>query len=337
MTLSATLEHWPFQRPFRITGHVFDGIDVVVATARAGGLCGRGEAAGVYYHGETAADMKARIDALDAGELDLDRERLLAMMPAGGARNAVDCALWELESRRVAQPVWKLAGVQAMRPLLTTWTLGAEDAGAMAGRATQYVQARMLKLKLLGDGADAERVTAVRAARPDAWIGVDANQGFTRDSFHDLVPTLVDARVRLVEQPFPTDKDHWLDGLASPIPLAADESVQERADIERLVGRVDMINIKLDKSGGLTEALAMVALARRLGLKVMVGNMIGTSLSAAPGFVLGQLCDLADLDGPLLLSRDRTPPVAYADGSICCPDEVWGHADMHACELEAPR
>jgi L-alanine-DL-glutamate epimerase-like enolase superfamily enzyme len=337
MTLSAALEHWPFQRPFRITGHVFDGIDLVVATARAGGLCGRGEAAGVYYHGETAAGMKARIDALDAGELDLDRERLLAMMPAGGARNAVDCALWELESRRAAQPVWKLAGLQAMRPLLTTWTLGAEDAGTMARRAAQYVQARMLKLKLVGDGADAERVAAVRAARPDAWIGVDANQGFTRDSFHDLVPTLVDARVRLVEQPFPMDKDHWLDGLASPIPLAADESVQERADIERLVGRVDMINIKLDKSGGLTEALAMVALARQLGLKVMVGNMIGTSLSTAPGIVLGQLCDLADLDGPLLLSRDRTPPVVYADGSICCPDDVWGHADTRVSELDASR
>jgi L-alanine-DL-glutamate epimerase-like enolase superfamily enzyme len=337
MTLSATLEHCAFQRPFRITGHVFDGIDLVVAAVRADGLCGRGEAAGVYYHGETAAGMKAQIDALGAGGLDLDRERLLAAMPAGGARNAVDCALWELESRRAAQPVWKLAGLQGVRPLPTTWTLGAEDAGAMARRATQYAQARMLKLKLVGDGADAGRVAAVRAARPDAWIGVDANQGFTRDSFHDLVPTLVAARVQLVEQPFPTDKDHWLDGLASPIPLAADESVQVRADIERLVGRVDMINIKLDKAGGLTEALAMVALARRLGLKTMVGNMIGTSLSTAPGFVLGQLCDLADLDGPLLLSRDRTPSVAYADGSVSCPDDVWGHADTRVSEAEASR
>jgi L-alanine-DL-glutamate epimerase-like enolase superfamily enzyme len=221
--------------------------------------------------------------------------------------------------------------------LPTTWTLGAEDAGAMAQRATHHAAARMLKLKLVGDGADAERVAAVRAARPDAWIGVDANQGFTRDSFHDLVPALVDARVQLVEQPFPTDQDHWLDGLASPIPLAADESVQVCADIERLVGRVDMINIKLDKSGGLTEALAMVALARRLGLKVMVGNMIGTSLSTAPGFVLGQLCDLADLDGPLLLSRDRTPSVVYADGAVFCSDDVWGHANTHACEAEESR
>jgi len=337
MTLSSTLEHWAFRQPFRITGHVFDGIDVVIATVRAGGLSGRGEAAGVYYRGETAAAMAASIDALDVDAADLDRQRLLALLPAGGARNAVDCALWELESRRTAQPVWKLAGVPQLRPLPTTWTLGAEDPGTMAQRARQYDQARLLKLKLVGDGADAERVAAVRAARPDAWIGVDANQGFTRDSFHALLPVLVDADVQLVEQPFPTDCDHWLDGLGSPIPLAADESVQHRADIEPLVGRVEMINIKLDKCGGLTEALAMVALARRLGLKVMVGNMIGTSLSTAPAFVLGQCCDLADLDGPLLLSADRTPSVVYRDGGIWCAENVWGHANPPLVEMETAR
>jgi len=337
MNISTTIEHWALQRPFRITGHVFHGIDVVITTASADGHSGRGEAAGVYYRGENAASMASQVAALDVEALGLSRERLLTMMPAGGARNAVDCALWELESMRTGQPAWKLAGLPGTRPLPTTWTLGAEDAGAMAQRATQYADARMLKLKLVGDGVDAERVAAVRAARPDVWIGVDANQGFTPDSFHDLLPALVDARVQLVEQPFPTDRDLWLDGLDSPIPLAADESVQVSADIERLAGRVDVINIKLDKCGGLTEGLAMVALARRLGLKVMVGNMIGTSLSTAPGFLLGQLCDLVDLDGPLLLSQDRTPAVVYSNGSISCPDNVWGHANARAAELERSR
>jgi L-Ala-D/L-Glu epimerase len=329
MSVTTTLEHWPCERPFRITGHVFHGVDVVVATVRAGGQQGRGEGAGVYYRGETAQGMAAQIARLELDPVALGREGLLAAMPPGGARNAVDCALWELESLRAAQPVWKLAGLPHARPLPTTWTLGADDAGAMALRAVQFASARLLKLKLLGDGADAERVVAVRAARPDAWLGVDANQGFTPDSFHDLLPTLVDAQVKLVEQPFPIGQDNWLDGIASPIPLAADESVQDRHDLERLVGRVDMVNIKLDKCGGLTEALAMVDIARRLGLKTMVGNMVGTSLSIAPGFVLGQLCDLADLDGPLLLARDRDPAVVYSDGNVACPDEVWGHA--HAC------
>ena len=321
MKLSTAIEHWAYERPFRITGHTFDGIDVLVATVEHQGLRGRGEAAGVYYRGETAATM-----AIQVGEIEpsLNRQELLALMPAGGARNAVDCALWELESLQTGQPVWRLAGLNEVRPLLTTYTLGADEAGAMAERARQFASARALKLKLVGDGADAERVAAVRAARPDVWMGVDANQGFTRDSFDALLPTLVAARVQLVEQPFPRDRDDWLDGLRSPIPLAADESVQDRRDIEALAGRVNVINIKLDKCGGLTEALAMVALARRLGLKVMVGNMVGTSLSTAPGFVLGQLCDLVDLDGPLLLTRDRTPAVAYADGHISCPAAVWG-------------
>lgn len=336
MKLFTTTEHWACQRPFRITGHVFDGIDGIVAHVEADGVRGRGEAAGVYYRGETAAEMADQVAHAAGAIAGAGRTGLQRLMGPGGARNAVDCALWELESRRAMQPVWKLAGLHAVRPLLTTWTLGAEDAGSMAKRATEeYAAARALELKLLGDGDDAERVAAVRAARPDAWIGVDANQGFTPDTFHALLPTLVDARVQLVEQPFPTSRDRWLHGLASPIPLAADESVQDSEDVERMVGLVDMINIKLDKCGGLTEGLVMVALARRLGLKVMVGNMVGSSLATAPGFVLGQLCDLVDLDGPLLLARDRTPSVSYSEGHISCPDAVWGaNAPLQAVTLE---
>jgi L-alanine-DL-glutamate epimerase-like enolase superfamily enzyme len=333
--ISAAIEHWPFLRPFRITGHVFDGVDVLVATVEAGGLQGRAEAAGVYYRGETAVTLAAQVASLAAGVNTLSRQELLQAMPAGGARNAVDCALWDLEAKQARQPVWQLAKLPGTKPLLTTFTIGADDPNRMAALACGMAGAKALKLKLLGDGGDAERVRAVHRARPDAWLGVDANQGFTPASYHDLLPALVAARVQLVEQPFPTDRDADLDGLGSPIPLAADESVQDHRDIERFVGRVDVINIKLDKCGGLTEALAMVATARACGLKLMVGNMLGTSLSTAPGFVLGQLCDLVDLDGPTFLAQDRTPSVVYANGLIDCADTVWGSAaPRHAVPQE---
>ncbi len=205
----------------------------------------------------------------------------------------------------------------------------------MASLATSMKQARALKLKLLGDDGDAERVRAVRAARPDTWIGVDANQGFTPTSFHALLPALMDANVQLVEQPFPIARDADLDGLGSPIPLAADESVQDHRDIERFVGRVNVINIKLDKCGGLTEALAMVSLARSLGFELMVGTMTATSLSTAAGFVLGQVCDLVDLDAPTFLARDHVPPVAYVDGHLHCPDAIWGSATSFGSATES--
>jgi L-alanine-DL-glutamate epimerase-like enolase superfamily enzyme len=166
----------------------------------------------------------------------------------------------------------------------------------------------------------------VRQARPDVWLGVDANQGFTPDSYHALLPALVTAGVALVEQPFAVGREADLDGLDSPILLAADESVLDRHGIEAMRGRVGVINIKLDKCGGLTEALAMVALIKAAGMKVMVGNMVGTSLSAAPGYVLGQLCDFVDLDGPMFLARDRQPAIRYEDGHIVCPEQVWGGA-----------
>jgi L-alanine-DL-glutamate epimerase-like enolase superfamily enzyme len=332
MKILTRIEHWPFKKPFQITGHTFDGLDVLVVTVESNGAVGRGEAAGVYYRGETAELMASQVAKATEGLQSLDRRDLGSLLGPGGARNALDCALWELESKLAGEPVWKLAGLAQPRPLLTTITLGAEAPAQMAEGARGVGHARALKLKLLGDDQDAARVGQVRAARPDVWLGVDANQGFTRDSFHALLPALVDADVKLVEQPFPLDRDRDLDGLGSPIPIAADESVQDRHDIEKLDGRVNVINIKLDKSGGLTEALAMVTEARRLGLQVMVGNMCGTSLSAAPGFVLGQSCDVVDLDGPLFLARDRAPTVTYADGQVFCPDEVWGSPQAVAAQ-----
>ena len=194
----------------------------------------------------------------------------------------------------------------------------------MARTAISYVGAQAIKLKLTGTAIDAARVNAVRAARPEAWLGVDANQGFTRASLADLLPTLIEARVGLIEQPFPIGREADLEGLRSPIPIAADESVQDLKDVAGLVGRFNVVNIKLDKSGGLTEGLAMARQARSLGLDVMVGNMTGTVLAMAPSALVGQLCRVVDLDGPIFLRNDRSPAAVYEGGTFWAPPEVWG-------------
>lgn len=325
MEILARVEKWPLATPFRITGRTFTELDVVVVTLRDGDLEGHGEAAGVYYHRETASSMTTQIAAVrEPIEAGVNRQVLRRLLPAGGARNALDCALWDVEAKRAGRPVWQLAGLAAPRPLLTTYTLGADEPAKMARGALAYAGARALKLKLTGEATDAERVRAVRAARPDVWIGVDANQGFTRESLERLLAVLIEARVGLIEQPFPIGQDADLEGLNSSIPIAADESAQDVGDVAGLVGRFDVMNIKLDKCGGLTEALAMAEEGRRLGLKIMVGNMLGTSLAMAPAFLVGQLCAVVDLDGPLLLASDRSPKVAYENGQVWCPQEVWG-------------
>lgn len=313
--------------PFRISGHVWDAAALVVVEVADDGAVGRGEACGVYYRNDTVPRIVEDLESI-RGEIEsgIDRAALQRLLPACGARNALDCALWELEARRARQPVWRLAGLQATRPLLTTYTIGAADPAAMASGASAFADARAIKLKLTGDGADAERVAAVRAARPDVWLGVDANQGFTPATLHELLPTLLAADVRLVEQPFPIGRESDMQGLALPIDVAADESVRVIEDLAPLAGLFDVVNIKLDKCGGLTHGLAMADEARRLGFKVMVGNMTGTSWAQAPAFVIGQSCDVVDLDGPLLLARDRSPGVVYEDGHVWCADEVWGGA-----------
>jgi L-alanine-DL-glutamate epimerase-like enolase superfamily enzyme len=324
--MRTTIEALPLRAPFRIAGFTFTEIPVLLVELSDGALRGRGEAAGVYYLDDQPAGMARTLDGCrSAIEAGISREELRSLMPVGGARNAVDCALWELEAKRAGEPVWKLAGLDCTIPLTTTFTLGADDPATMANSARALRDAAALKLKLSGDIAlDIERVREVRAARPDVWLAVDANQAFTADSLSRLLPTLVDARVLLVEQPLARGREADLDAFTSPIPLAADESVQGVADIENLLGRFDVVNIKLDKCGGLTEALMMVEAARRCGLHVMVGNMIGSSLAMAPAFVLGQRCDVIDLDGPTFLVADRSPGVTYRDGTIWCPREIWG-------------
>ncbi len=327
MQLTFAREVVPLSAPFAITGYTFTDITVVVARVAERDAAGEGESAGVYYLGDDADRICAALENVRRDvEAGVDRESLRRLLPPGGARNALDCALWDLEAKRLRQPVWRIAGLERPRPLLTTFTIPANDPGAMTAKAIEYAQAKSLKLKLTGElPLDAERVRAVRKARPDAWMAVDANQGFTPASLTALMPDLVACKVKLVEQPFARGREADLEGFRCPIPVAADESVQGLAEIEPLVGRFDIVNIKLDKCGGLTEGLAMATEARRHGLGVMVGNMVGTSLAMAPAWILGQLCDFNDLDGTLFISRDRTPTMSFVGGKVSYPETGWGH------------
>jgi L-alanine-DL-glutamate epimerase-like enolase superfamily enzyme len=328
MNRSLTVEtgDWPLKTPLRIANGFFPTSEVVTVSITQDGAVGRGEAEGVYYLNDTADVIRGQIQSVRREiEQGADRSSLAKLLPQGGARNALDCALWDLEAQISGKPAWQAAGLEEPRRLQTTWTIGADSPEAMAALAAGMEGWEFIKLKLVGDGEDRQRVEAVRNARPAAWIGVDANQGFDRPMLEALMPAFVAARVKLIEQPFPVGEEHQLDGLDSPIPIAADESAQSSADLEPLVGRFDVVNIKLDKCGGLTEGLEMARAARAQGLQVMVGNMTGTSLAMAPAFLVGQLCDLVDLDGPLLLTHDRDPPMIYEAGMIDSPHRLWGY------------
>ena len=327
VVIRAAVARFPLKEPFHITGYTMVDVEALTVEIEANGVVGRGEAAGVYYREsdnprENLRQIEALRSQLQAG---LDRRALQALLPPGGARNALDCALWDLEARTSGRAAWQIAGLQPPVPLLTTFTVGANEPDKMVADARAYGGARAIKLKLTGQPLDAERVRAVRAACPDVWLGVDANQGFTRASLDALLPVMVDARVQLIEQPFKIGAEDLLDGLQSPIPIAADESAQSLTDIPKLAGRFNVVNIKLDKCGGLTEALSMARTAAQLGLDVMVGNMVGTSLAMAPAFLVGQLCKVVDLDGPVFLRADRSTPVQYNSGMISCPPELWGY------------
>ncbi|HKU67369.1 MAG TPA: dipeptide epimerase [Candidatus Baltobacteraceae bacterium] len=324
-TINARLERWPYTAPFRISGYDWSEAKLVYVEILRDGVRGRGECAGVYYKDDSPekclADIERVREAIASGA---GRADLAELLPEGGARNALDCALWDLEAKTQGVPVWQLAGLENPRPVRTTYTIGADDPAVMVERAQAFADARALKLKLTGTQEDEARVRAVRQARPDVWLAVDANQGFTRAFLEQILPAFVETRVQLIEQPIAVGQEAQLDGFDSPIPIAADESVQNLADLPQLVNRFDIVNIKLDKCGGLTPALAMASAARDLGLGVMVGNMVGTSLAMAPAFLVGQLCDVTDLDGPLLLRDDREPRIEYRDGDIWSSEAVWG-------------
>jgi L-alanine-DL-glutamate epimerase-like enolase superfamily enzyme len=331
LALDARLDFLSAKEPIHISGRVFDGAPVMLTRLTRDGLVGRGEASGVYYNNDEPQQMLETLEVqrheIEAGP---SRAALRELLPAGGARNALDCALWELEALTVGQPVWRLAGAPQPRPLVTTMTCGAALPEKMASNALAFSSARAIKLKLTGETElDAERVKAVRKARPDVWLGVDANQGFTPKTLEPLLGTLVDCNVQLIEQPFARGKEDEMRAIDFPIPTAADESCLDLMELERVHPLFDVINIKLDKCGGLTEGLMMAQRAKALGKKAMVGCMFGTSLAMAAGFVLGQFCDVVDLDAPVWLVKDTTPSVRYVDGELFSPPEVWGGFASH--------
>ena len=325
LKLLVELERWPLQEPFRVTNYTFDHTETLLVKLEQSGQLGLGEASGVYYRNDRPTSMIKQIESLRTSiEAGISRDSLRNLLPPGGARNALDCALWDLEAKLNGRHVWELAALGKPRPLLTTMTCSADSPEKVAAAARAHKDARAIKLKLTGEPVDAERISAAREARPDVWLSVDANQGFSRPFLEQLMPTMLQARVALIEQPFPVGQEALLDGFRSPIPMAADESLQSLSDLTGMVGRFDVVNVKLDKCGGLTEGLAIVRAAHDLGLGVMVGNMLGTSLAIAPAYLVGQLCTPVDLDGPAFLRSDRVLKVRYADGYVDCPSSVWG-------------
>jgi L-alanine-DL-glutamate epimerase-like enolase superfamily enzyme len=326
LKLDVAVETLKLAEPFRISGHCFETADVVTVTLSDGAHRGRGEAAGVYYMGDDLAHMTAALKEARAEiEAGPTRQELRSILPPGGARNAVDAALWELEANRAGTTAWRLCGLKSVNPVRTTFTISANTVEAMTARALEYAHAKAIKVKLTGDiELDLARVRSIRAARPDVWLGVDANQGYSIGQLAGLVDGLRYQRVMLLEQPLPRGHEAHLEGFESPIPIAGDESILSLEELARVANRFDVVNIKLDKCGGLTEGLMMAREARRLGLEVMVGTMIGTSLATAPAFILAQQCAIVDLDGPTFLLRDRSPSVSYRDGALFAGDDVWG-------------
>lgn len=325
-SLSAEKSEIRFAEPFRISGYVFDAMRSIVVRIARGSLTGRGEASGIYYLGEDQQRILETIETVRKEiEAGLSRDELQRRLPPRGARNALDCALWELESLETRRPVWRLAGVPKPRALVTTLTLPAADPAELPAKIDRLGPAKAIKLKLAGDlEDDCERIAVVRAQRPDVWLGVDANQGFVSGDLDALARSLNDHDVSLVEQPLKRGDERSLDGWRPGIPVAADESILDLEDLERLGSHFDVINIKLDKCGGLTEALEMARTARGMGKQLMVGNMGGSTLAMAPGFVVAQLCDFVDLDGPYGHGADPLADEIYRDGEIFVPDRIWG-------------
>jgi L-alanine-DL-glutamate epimerase-like enolase superfamily enzyme len=321
LQLHCAVETWPIAGTFAISRGSKREAHVVVATVTDGRASGRGECVPYARYGETLESVAARIGALPD---DLDRARLQELLPPGAARNAVDCALWDLEARRAGRRVWQLAGLPEPRPEITAYTLSLAEPEVMRAEAQRHAHRPLLKIKLGGEG-DMARLEAVRAGAPDARIIVDANEGWSAEAYADLAPALLALGVEMVEQPLPAGADEALAEMARPLPVCADESCHVRADLPALAGRYDMVNIKLDKAGGLTEALALRDAARAAGFGVMVGCMVGTSLGMAPAVLVAQGAAVTDLDGPLLLALDRAHPLVYdTEGVHPSTPDLWG-------------
>jgi L-alanine-DL-glutamate epimerase-like enolase superfamily enzyme len=290
-----------------------------VLTVRIGE--GRGECVPYARYGESLERVADQIRSLPDG---VTRDRLPDLLPPGAARNAVDCALWDREAKQVGKRVWQLAGLNAPGPLVTAFTLSLDTPDRMEAAARRHGHRPLLKIKL-GTPDDMPRLEAVRRGAPDAPIIVDANEGWTAEVYEELAPHLLRLGVQMVEQPLPAGQDGMLAEIARPLPVCADESCHDRASLRELRGKYDMVNIKLDKTGGLTEALALRDAARTEGYKVMVGCMVGTSLAMAPAVLVAQGAEVVDLDGPLLLAEDRAHPLRYDEAGVHPPErEIWG-------------
>jgi L-alanine-DL-glutamate epimerase-like enolase superfamily enzyme len=324
--LTSVVEHWPIAGTFTIArGSKTEAVVVVATIVDGDGHVGRGECVPYARYDETPASVMAEIEAIRPDvEAGLDRFELLSAMPAGAARNALDCALIDLEAKATGTGAAALLGLDGPEPLITAYTLSLGSPESMNAAARAAAHRPLLKIKL-GGAAPPERLAAVRAGAPGARIIVDANEGWTVDLWDEAMSACVSAGVTLIEQPLPADADDALARLPRPVPVCADETAHTSADVPRLAALYDAVNIKLDKTGGLTEALRMAAAADAAGLKLMVGCMLATSLAMAPAVLLAQTAETVDLDGPLLLARDRVPGLRY-DGSTVFPPgpELWG-------------
>jgi len=325
MKISVHIEEWEMLQPFRIAGFKLTGSRGIVVQLTEDGFVGRAEAQGAFYLDEDADSLFSQVHEV-AGEIQqgISREELQQLLPASGARNALDCAMWDLECKKSGRTIWELTGIEPM-PITTVFTIGLESTPeTMAAKAAAAVNAPILKIKL-DSHQPYEKLAAIRAARPDATLVVDANQGWDFDLLQELIPKCVGLDLGMIEQPLPRGADEMLEGFKSPITLAADESCLHTGELEVAARRYDMINIKLDKTGGLTEALKLAYKAKETGCKLMVGCMAGTSLGMAPAFVIAQLCDFVDIDAPLQNKYDCPNGLNYTNGVVDVFDSsLWG-------------
>ncbi|MCK8483316.1 dipeptide epimerase [Aliiroseovarius sp. S2029] len=321
MKISVTADVFKLAEVFTISRGSRTEAKVLTVRVQDGDHQGWGECVPYARYGETLDSVTDQIMGLPA---DLIRQALYDLLPAGAARNAVDCALWDLDAKRLGKRVWEMAGLPAPGPEVTAYTLSLAEPAQMQAQAAKHAHRPLLKIKL-GTPDDMPRLEAVRAGAPDARIIIDANEGWSAEVYADLAPHLVRLGVSLVEQPLPAGEDEALIGMDRPVPVCADESCHDRASLSKLTGKYDVVNIKLDKTGGLTEALALRDAALAEGYKVMVGCMVGSSLAMAPATLVAQGAMVTDLDGPLLLAEDRPTPMFYDKKGIHPPDAaLWG-------------
>jgi L-alanine-DL-glutamate epimerase-like enolase superfamily enzyme len=324
MRIDAHEQSWPLDKPFRIARGSRSEARVVVVTVTDGQYMGRGEAAPSPRYGQSGASVLAEIESIKSAPI-LDRHQIQQLLPAGAARNALDCALWDFEAKVSGKRAWELANIPIVPAVETSFTISLDAPAAMAASARANANAPILKLKLAGDDLDLSRVEAAREAAPGARLLIDANESWSPEHFCEVAPLLGRFGVELIEQPFPANADEVLQELDHPIPVCADESCHTSVDLPRLTNRYEVLNVKLDKTGGLTEALLLTDRARQAGFKLMMGCMVCTSLGIAPARLLASAMDYVDLDGPLLLAGDRHHRVPYDNGRIGIPPrELWG-------------